>query len=249
MDFRQVLLDETRAFGELIRSGDPQTPVPTCGEWTLRQLFRHVGRGHRWAAQIVSDRLSEPLDPRAVRDGKPPEDIEAALRWLQGGAQLVLDAVEAVGAGARVWTFLGPRPAGWWVRRRVHETTVHRADAALALGADYTLPAELAADAISEWIELMAVQARRTQLPLERGRSLHLHATDAGLGAVGEWLITSDEEGLDWTHEHGKGDVALRGPATDLLLALSRRRTVDDLGVELHGDIAVWERWLANTSL
>src|SRR5690606_36533090 len=163
--------------------------------------------------------------------------------------QLVLDAVEAVGAGARVWTFLGPRPAGWWVRRRVHETTVHRADAALALGAEYTLPAELAADAISEWIELMAVQARRTQLPLDRGRSLHLHATAAGLGAVGEWLITSDEEGLDWTHEHGKGDVALRGPATDLLLALSRRRTVDDLGVELHGDIAVWERWLANTSL
>lgn len=247
MDFRKVLLDETRAFGELIRSADPLTPVPTCGDWTVRQLFRHVGRGHRWAAQIVSNRLGEPLDPRAVPDGKPPEDIDAALQWLQGGAQLVLDAVEAVGPATRVWTFLGLRPAGWWVRRRLHETTVHRADAALALGADYALPVELAADAISEWIELMVVQANRAAMPLQRGQRLHLHATEPSLGAVGEWMITSDEEGLDWSHEHGKGDVAVRGSATDLLLALSRRRTAADLGVEVLGDAAVWDRWLANT--
>lgn len=247
MDFREVLLDETRAFGELVRSADPQTPVPTCGEWTVRQLFRHVGRGHRWAAQIVSDRLCEELDPRSVPNGKPPEDMDAALQWLQDGAQLVLDAVEAVGPATRVWTFLGLRPAGWWVRRRVHEATVHRADLALAVGADYTLAPELAADAISEWIELMAVQARRSATPLQPGQSLHLHATDPTLGAVGEWMITSGVEGLDWTHEHGKGDVAVRGSATALLLALSRRRTAADLGIEVYGDTAVWDRWLANT--
>src|SRR5690606_31895826 len=132
VDFRAALLEQTRAFGDLIRPADPATPVPTCGEWTLKQLYRHVGRGNRWAAQIISERRNQPLDPREVRDGKPPDDHDAAIEWFQRGAQMVIDAVDHVGADARVWTFIGPRPAGWWIRRRVHETAVHRADAALA---------------------------------------------------------------------------------------------------------------------
>ena len=55
MDVRAALVEETAAFGDLIRTADPTTPVPTCPEWTIRQLFRHVGRGNRWAAQIVAD--------------------------------------------------------------------------------------------------------------------------------------------------------------------------------------------------
>ena len=248
MDFRAALLDQTRDFGELIRSADPSTPVPTCPEWTLKQLFRHVGRGNRWAAQIIADRRSEPLDPRDVRDGKPPEDSDAAVDWLIKGAQHVVDAVDRVGPETRVWTFLGPRPCGWWIRRRLHEATVHRADAAFALGLDYDLSPELAADGISEWIERVSVEARPRSLPLELGRTLHLHATDDGLGPTGEWTITSDaEDGVTWSHDHGKGDVALRGQAKDLLLAVVRRRTVADGGIELFGDAAVWDGWLEHT--
>ena len=81
MDFRAALLEQTRAFGEVIRSGDPSTPVQTCPGWTLNQLFRHVGRGHRWAAQIVAEHRAQPLDPRDVRDGKPPDDPDAAIAW------------------------------------------------------------------------------------------------------------------------------------------------------------------------
>ena len=74
MDFRAALLEQTRAFGDLIKSGDRDTPVPTCGDWTLEKLFRHVGRGNRWAAQIIIDRRNEPLDPRDVPDGRPPDE-------------------------------------------------------------------------------------------------------------------------------------------------------------------------------
>jgi uncharacterized protein (TIGR03083 family) len=247
VDFRAALLDQTRDFGELIRSADPSTPVPTCPDWTLRQLFRHVGRGNRWAAQIIADRWSEQLDPRDVREGKPPDDPDAAFDWLNNGAQLIIDAVDRVGPETRVWTFLGARPCGWWIRRRLHEATVHRADAALALGLDYDLSPELAADGISEWIELMTVQAKRQSPPLPRGRTLHLHATDEGLGPTGEWTIVNDEEGVGWSHDHGKGDVALRGPASDLLLATVRRRTAGEAGVEVFGDTAVWDGWLERT--
>lgn len=247
MDFRAALLDQTREFGELIRNADPLTPVPTCPDWTLRQLFRHVGRGNRWAAQIIADRRNEPLDPRAVRNGKPPDDPDAAVDWLNGGAQAVITAVDRVGADARVWTFLGLRPAGWWIRRRLHEVTVHRADAALALGVDYDPAPELAADAISEWIELMAVQSKPVAPPVDKGKTLHLHATDDGLGPTGEWTIVNDEDGVSWSHEHGKGDAALRGPAKDLLLAILRRRSAAETGVELFGEASVWDQWLDRT--
>jgi uncharacterized protein (TIGR03083 family) len=246
VDFRAALLEQTRAFGDLIRTGDPATPVPTCGDWNLKQLFRHVGRGNRWAAQIIIDRRSQPLDPRDVRDGRPPEDPDAAIDWLNNGAQLIIDAVDRVGSDARVWTFLGARPAGWWIRRRLHEVTVHRADATLALGGTFELTPALASDAISEWVELMANQ-KQAAPALDRGQKLHLHASEEELGPTGEWTIVHDDDGLWWSHIHDKGDVALRGPATDLLLALTRRRTAADLGVDILGDAGVWDRWLART--
>jgi uncharacterized protein (TIGR03083 family) len=246
VDFRAVLLDETRAFGDLIRSADPATPVPTCGDWTLKQLFRHVGRGNRWAAQIVLERRSEPLDPREVRDGRPPDEPDAAADWLIGGAEALVSAVERVGGDARVWTFNGPRPAGWWVRRRLHETVVHRADAALALGQRFEADPELIADSLSEWIELAAA-GRHREAPLERDRSIHLHAAEDQLGPGGEWTIVHDDDGLWWSHNHLKGDVALRGPVSGLLLTATRRTTADDAGVEVLGDAAVWDRWLERT--
>jgi uncharacterized protein (TIGR03083 family) len=245
MDFRAALLEQTRAFGDLIRSGDPATPVHTCGDWTLKQLFRHVGRGNRWAAQIISEHRNQPLDPRDVRDGRPPEDPDAAVDWLNRGAQLVVDAVERVGS-ERVWTFVGPRPAGWWVRRRVHETAVHRVDAALALGAELELPVELAADCLSEWIELATVDKRRSPA-LDHGQSIHLHATEQELGPTGEWTIVHDDDGLWWARTHGKGDVALRGPVNSLLLATVRRKTAEQAGLEVFGDTAVWDAWLERT--
>lgn len=247
MDLRTALIEETKALGDVIHAADPATRIPTCPDWTLTQLFKHVGRGHRWSAQIISDRRTEALDPRDVRDGKPPEDPDAALAWLNDSAQTVLSAVDQVGADARVWTFLGPRPAGWWIRRRLHEATVHRADVVLALGGDFDLTPELAADGVSERVEVSTAQADRRSPPLRRGLTLHLHATDDGLGPAGEWTITHDEDGLNWSHDHGKGDAAVRGRACDLLLALTRRRATADAGIEIFGDAAIWDAWLDGT--
>lgn len=251
MDFAAEFLDQNRAFGDVIRGADASTPVPTCPGWTLSQLFRHVGRGNRWAAQIVADKLDHPLDPRDVADGKPPEDPEAALGWLHDGAQRLLDGVAHTGADTPVWTFLGPRPAQWWIRRRLHEVTVHRADAALALGEGYELAPDLAADGITEWLERVVIQAGGDSgpAPLSDGQSVHLHATDAGLGESGEWTVSGDGGAISWSHQHGKGSVALRGSARDLLLAIVRRVAVADTDVAVFGDAEVWQHWLDHTPL
>ena len=90
---------------------------------------------------------------------------------------------------------------------------------------------------------------RRRTLPLDGGDTLHLHATDPGLGEAGEWTIRVDDGGIAWSHEHGKGTVALRGGATELLLAILRRVSIADTGIELFGDDAVWQNWLDRTPL
>ena len=33
-------------------------PVPSCPGWTLGALLRHIGGGHRWAAEIVRTRAT-----------------------------------------------------------------------------------------------------------------------------------------------------------------------------------------------
>ena len=248
MDYAAAYLQETQAFSDLIHGADDSVPVPTCPGWDIQKLVKHVGRGDRWAAQIVSERRDDYLDPRNVEGGKPPPDPGDTISWLHGGAQRLIDAVELTGVETPVWTFLGPRPANWWIRRRLHEVAVHRADVAIAQGADFTLEPEIAADGITEWLERVAIQAK-SPLPLENGETLHLHATDPGLDDAGEWTVGVHDDGITWSHEHGKGSVALRGGATELLLAMVRRVPVADTGIAVFGDDAVWQKWLDRTPL
>ncbi|MGV1087543.1 MAG: maleylpyruvate isomerase N-terminal domain-containing protein [Mycobacterium sp.] len=250
MDTAAALIAENEAFAALLRDADPSTPVPTCPEWTLEQLMRHLGRGDRWCAQIVAEQSAEYIDPRTVSGGKPTPGHE--IEWLHDGPRALLEAVERTGAQTTVWTFLGPRPAAWWIRRRLHETAVHRADAALALGADFSIDPAIAADGITEYLERTVVRANEEgpaagDRPLGEGQSLHLHATDPGLGEAGEWTLLGRPDGVALDHEHGKATVALRGPARDLLLAVVRRGATADLGLEVFGDQAVWDTWLART--
>ncbi|WP_344647404.1 maleylpyruvate isomerase family mycothiol-dependent enzyme [Cryptosporangium japonicum] len=237
MDHAAALVEQDRRFADILRGADLTTPVPTCPGWSLTQLLRHLGRGHRWAAQIIRERRVEPIDPRAVEGGKPPADAEGALEWVAGGGSVLLDAV-ALDPDAPVWTAVGPRPASWWIRRRLHESTVHRADAAIALGVPYPLAPELAADGVTEWVELLVARGER---PVADGESLHLHATDVDA----EWTLRGTASGLAFEPSHTKATAALRGPATDLLLAITRRR--DDSALELFGDRAVWRTWLDRT--
>jgi hypothetical protein len=84
-------------------------------------------------------------------------------------------------------------------------------------------------------------------LPLDDGNTVHLHATDPGLGVAGEWTIRADAGRITWSHDHGKGTVALRGAATELLLGVLRRVAVADTDIAMFGDAAVWQNWLDHT--
>jgi uncharacterized protein (TIGR03083 family) len=239
----------TETLAGLVDGADLTRPVPTCPDWTLRQLATHVGRAHRWAAEIVTTRSAEFIPFRQVPDGRFPDDPAQHAPWLRAGAARVTGAVRAAGRDP-VWTLDGLRPAAFWGRRMAHETAMHRADAEIAVGREVSFDPDLAADAIDEWLGFLSglggdPDPRLAALP--DGMVLHVHATDEGLNGAGEWLVRHEGSELIVQPGHGKGDVALRGPAARLLLVLLRRVPPDDPQVQVLGDPALLAGWLAAT--
>ncbi len=230
-----------------IIDGDLDRPVPTCPGWTFPQLATHLGRGPRGAARIVATRATALVPMRDVADGKLPEDPARHASWLNAGADQVIEAVAAAGSDL-VWTMTGIPPASFWARRRAHEAAVHLADAQLAAGRDVDLDPGLAAAGVDEWLGLIAAGTAGPAREMRGdGQSLQFHATDPGLPGTGEWLITRTSSGITLRHGHGKADVAVRGPAADLLLILTRRLPPSAPGVEILGQQALLTHWLQHT--
>lgn len=236
--------EEIVRFAGLVANADLDAPVPSCPEWDLGKLTRHAGSVHRWVAHLISTRATEPVSPRVV-DLALPEQRTGLPGWLAAGASPLRAALATDPAGA-VWTWGEGGTVGWWARRMLHETTVHRMDAQLALGLEPEVAPAVAFDGIEEFLGNLPAFALDNIKGLNTGESLHLHATDG----PGEWTIHLTEDGFTWSSEHGKATVALRGALTDLLLLVyGRRRPHDADRFEAFGDLAVADRWLAATQL
>jgi hypothetical protein len=64
------------------------------------------------------------------------------------------------------------------------------------------------------------------------------------------WTVRGTPQGVRWTGQPAaSADLVLSAPAADLLLALVRRRPVEDTGISLQGDTTLWRSWLALTPL
>src|SRR5262249_44958752 len=95
---------------------------------------------------------------------------------------------------------------------------------------------------------LPAVQAAgRPEHPaiLPEGKVVHFHVTDEGVD--GEWLVRGGRGGGAGGTGDGQGGTALRGPAAGRPLVLLRRLPPDDPAVQVLGDRALLDSWLAGT--
>ncbi|WP_129306291.1 maleylpyruvate isomerase N-terminal domain-containing protein [Streptomyces sp. L2] len=247
-------VDQLRA---LVTSGtDLSATVPTCPDWSLEKLVRHMGGALRWSAALVRTRAQENIPWDEVPLGRGPEergDAAALDAWLAECGELVVGALREAGPDAKVWSWTGPATSGFWARRMTCEITVHRADATLTARAPYDVAPEVAADALDEWLELAVwLQRYRGHEDAFRldgpARSIHLHATDADSSLNAEWLLEYGPEGVQWRRGHEKATVALRGPLTSVLLAFYRRLPLDAPGLEVVGERAALEFWLSRST-
>ena len=214
---------------------DPMAEVPSCPGWTVHHLLGHAGGIHRHVARIVTERAQEAISFSEMPKG--PEDPGERLAWFEEGLPLILDAFGGIDPVEPVWNWAeGVVPVRWWMRRMALETAMHRWDTEASVGDTTPIDTELAVDGVDETVDLWFEVGRH--LAKQVGElSMHLHCTDTD----GEWLIRFDAEGATTTREHAKGDVAVRGTASDLYLLLWNR--VGPERCEVFGDASALRRF------
>jgi uncharacterized protein (TIGR03083 family) len=233
-------LAAVRRDGDKLAATDQATLdliVPGCPEWTVAQLLGHTGWVHRWVTAVLRAAPADPPSPKTVE--RAPADPSAAAGWYAESVAALLQAFDEVDLDQTFSTFTGPRDGRWWARRMAHEASVHRWDAQSAAGRAEPIDADLAVDGVDEALDTYVTRRFDRAAFGSSGQTLHLHATDID----GEWMLTMQPDALQWARAHGKGDTAVRGSASDLLLFVMSRRQAGDL--EVFGDPALPDRWQA----
>jgi uncharacterized protein (TIGR03083 family) len=228
-----VIERESAAFVAASTAASGDARVPSCPDWAVDDLVRHVGTVQRWAAGMVEQRATEPAS-RGESDA--PADRDALLDWSREGSARLVTVLRATPPETQLWTFSGQGVARFWSRRQAHEIALHRVDAQLAAGNPEPIDSDLACDGIDEFFDVIAPFRLRERM-IGDGETFHFHRTDGD----GEWLVRLTPEGPEIERAHAKGDVAVRGGASDLLLVLRNRAGLD--AVEVFGDAQLVARW------
>ncbi|MDG9718348.1 maleylpyruvate isomerase N-terminal domain-containing protein [Streptomyces sp. DH24] len=135
--FLEVLDAEGILLAAAAERAGTDAGVPACPGWRMRDLLRHTGAVHRWAAAFVAE---EHMSPRPIGDG-PELDGAELIAWYRDSHRGLVETLAAAPPDVRAWTFHpapSPGPLAFWTRRQAHETTVHRFDAEGAAGAEGT---------------------------------------------------------------------------------------------------------------
>jgi len=209
--------------------------VPSCPDWNVAALVEHTGSVHRWVAEMVGTGAMFRVKRSEMA---PPPGPDQLVDWFEEGVGLVVDVLRDAEPDRPVWNWSPqPKEAAFWPRRMAQETTVHRWDGEAAHRVEGPIPTALAVDGIDEIIRVFLAVDAAEQPEATLGGTLHVHATDAEC----ERMVEVARGEVRVTDEHGKGDAAIRGTASDLLLFLWGRTPAAPL--EVFGDRAVVDNW------
>ena len=224
----QLLRAETAQAATALRASDLAAPARGLGRWKVRDIGAHLGGVHRWAARIVDTRSQDgPSFTKSKLEGSELCD------WFDSGTKLLVDVFAANDAGDACPNFNpgSPKTVGWWLRRQVHETTIHRWDIERPFGEPAPIAAETAIDGIDEFFDVFV-----------RTRGKQTLATPLVVSVDGySWtLVPAAKPGRI---EVTRGTTAAKasmvsGPADQVLLGLWNRVSVADANLTITGDDA-----------
>jgi uncharacterized protein (TIGR03083 family) len=228
-EYLAVLRREGDAFADSIARA-LNTPVASCEPWVGADLLWHMIEVHNSGKFIAHTHLMNP-DDYVPRSKPTDQDLLAEYRT---GLNDLIDVLSSLDPARSCWTWAGIQNIAWVIRRMAHETAVHAWDSHVSAGISSEIDAVLASDGIDEFVHVMVKSnVREGEGPL--GGSVHIHCTDVD----GEWLIVPTESSdVVVTREHAKGDCAIRGSASQLLLGLWRRIPMSSLEVIGSTDVA-----------
>ena len=185
---------EGRRLGRAAR-GDPGRAVPQYPDWTLADLVAHTASIHGRTALICRQLPAERISAPTLDEGKDVDD------WYDETLEDMLTALQEADPTSRCWAF-GPDPCvGFWEKRMVIETGVHRWDAFQALGEEERLSDLVARSGLDEFGDMW--------LP--------------HLGDIETLQVTATDLGQTWVYGDGEAASTVEGTASDLYLRLVSR--------------------------
>lgn len=174
---------------------DPDRPVPQYPDWTLADLASHTASIHGRTTQIVAELPTERISAPRLPDGA---DV---LDWYDETLEDMLAALTEADPETPCWAF-GPDPClGFWERRMVIETGIHRWDAAQAFGEEDRLIDNAARSGLDEFGDMWLPQ----------------------LGELQTLQVTATDLDRSWTYGEGEPTSSVEGTASDLYLRLVSR--------------------------
>ncbi|MDQ6695918.1 MAG: maleylpyruvate isomerase family mycothiol-dependent enzyme [Actinomycetota bacterium] len=229
---------ESAAIAASLRDGPLEVTVPTCPDWTLRELATHLGDFAGLWAHVVCEgtgRAKTPFVDPPAGESRP----EWFADWYEESSGHLIRLLRETEPDAAVWTWdPSDQTASFVARRAAHELAVHRFDGQAARSSPKPIDGPLAADGIEEIFAMInALRTGGQDVGSGQGETLHLHATDP----ESEWTLTLGPDGLDVDRSHVKSDLALRGTASDLELMLYGRPPTGQ--VTSFGDNTVLTAW------
>lgn len=211
-------------------------PVAACPGWTATDLAVHMAVVHRRVADLCATRATQaPSTPGPFAPAHDP------WGWCREAVELVAEALAGIDTDEPVWSWTDRQDGGFYHRRMLHETTLHRWDAQLANDAVGSVDAVLAADGVDELMSVgMRFRSAGISIDYPAG-SIALMTTDTGhrwsLAAVdGALGVGRDDAVITGT------DATMTAEATALLMRLWGR---DGGPVVVRGDHATAEAWCA----
>ena len=193
---RDLAAIEYEAF-RLIELGRqaPDRTVPQYPTWVLRDLVIHVAEVHGRTGAIC-----ETLPTERISGPELPAEADP-FDWAAEQLARMLEGLAMADPAAHVWTFVDDPSLGFWIRRMVVETGVHRWDAHSAVGKPVELLTTVSRHGLDEFTDLYL--PRLGDVP-----TLELHATDLG---------------RTWRFGSGEPEAVIEGEASDVFLRLMSR--------------------------
>ncbi|ORA22627.1 maleylpyruvate isomerase family mycothiol-dependent enzyme [Mycobacterium angelicum] len=210
--------------------------VPSCPGWNVADLVWHVGNAHTFWRQAAAGAVA---GPDTYQEPTRPAD-EDVVQWFRDGLQDTLDTLGRMDPGTPAWTWGRRKDVGFILRRVAHETAVHRWDAETAGGADVPVEKTLAADGVAEFLDdVLPGMSNDLDGPVQ---TISLRANDIDAG----WTVRAGGGACESASAGTSADVRVSATASDLLLLLWGRRSIDLVNVD--GDAAALKRFLARAT-
>ncbi len=246
-DYIAYVASEGDLFASAAQKGELDVDIAACEDWQMRDLVRHLGMIHLWAAANVAFPEPDWLDvedlPDLVRywpdltgeSGEYPDDANL-VSWYRDTLTNLIEVLKSAPADLTAFTFLpATSPLSMWARRQASEIAIHRFDAESSRGLTSRYDSNFATDMLDELLSGFAPRSRA--IDTSGQHVIHVHGTDVD----DHWYLTIDAEGIKTSRSGSGADLTASGSASDLYLLFWNR--APDSSVDLSGDTGLMELW------